>query len=643
MLFQEFKLGNVKLRNHIAMTAMATNMADISGGVTQTMIDYYARRAKGGAGLIIIENAGVAPNGRNGAVQLRCDVLSNVPGLGRIADAVHYYGAKAIIQLQHAGQSTKREYIGELPVGPSSVCDAGGELISRALRVEEIKKLVEQFVQAALYAQMAGLDGVEVHAAHAYLLAEFISPLANHRTDEYGGSLENRVRFTEEIVRAIRAKVRPGFLISVRMNGMETDPGGLTVEEAEQAAVILERAGVDLLNVSTGFRQHGDNLSSFTPEGWRIPVAARIRKMVAVPVLCSGGLRRREMMEEALQSGSADLIGVGRQFIADPDWPNKMLRGQDASIRYCLMCNAGCAENRIFGKKTIQCAINPDVGREGAAMYASYPAKAPKSIVVVGAGPAGITFAQEASRRGHKVCVLEKRSRPNGAMYLAASVPGKDGMMQFCRYMERLTQTGAFEVLYQTDAAYDSVMAHRPDAVVFSGGAVPHKLDKVMDYSTGKVVTAHEFLETDQHRRRGQKIAVIGGGSVGCEVADRLADEGNRVIVIEMTSSICGGTQELNRRELMARLKQNRVELMIDTRLEKMEGDRIFVRRGDEVSELTADLFIVAAGGRGVIPEWFSRLREQGIECYAIGEGASERPSNIMAVIHEATALGRMI
>lgn len=643
MLFNELIIANKKISNRIAMVAMATNLADINGGVTQTMIDYYAERAAGGAGLLIIENSGVTPNGRNGAVQLRCDVLSNVPGLGRIADAVHYFGAKAIIQLQHAGQSTKKEYIGELPVGPSAVWAEDGSMVSRELSREEIGMLVKQFAQAAAYAQMSGLDGVEIHAAHSYLLAEFISPISNHRTDEYGGSLENRARFTKEVIRAVRKEVGRDFIISVRINGVELDDGGLTPEEAVRVAVLLEQAGADMLNVSSGFKKHAESLSPFAAEGWRVCFAEGVKKAVSIPVLTSGGLRRQAMMEEILESGKADLIGVGRQFIADPHWPNKMRNGCNAAIAHCLMCNVGCAGNRISGKRSIQCVINPDVAREGSVLFAALPTRTPKRIAVIGAGPAGLTFAREASERGHEVHVWERRSHPNGAMLLAASVPGKSAMMEFCRHMEWLAEHSNFTIEYNSEATLEKLRAFKPDVVVYAGGGTTNRLEKIMDYTTGRVKTAHEFLETDHHEHRTERVVVIGGGSVGCEVADRLAEDGNRVTIVEMTSTICGGTQEINRNVLMKRLAQQDVEILRNTRLEAMRDGKITVSSEHAQYDIEADLFIVAAGGKGIIPAWIEELKRKHVACYAIGEGASAKPSNIMLAIQEGTALGRTI
>ncbi|USF25831.1 NADH oxidase [Firmicutes bacterium ASF500] len=643
MLFQELQIGNTRIRNRIAMTAMATNLADISGGVTQAMIDYYGERAKGGAGLIIIENAGITPNGRNGAVQLRCDVLSNVPGLGRLADAIHYFGAKAIIQLQHAGQATRQEYIGELPVGPSPRVETDGRMTGRALSKLEIEQLVQDFAQAAVYAQQAGLDGVEIHAAHAYLLAEFLSPISNRRQDEYGGSLENRARFAVEVIQAVRKRAGRDFIISVRINGVELDEGGLTAQEAAQAAVLMEKAGADLINVSNGFQRHVDSLSAFLPAGWRSVYAEQVKGAVSVPVLTSGGLRKREMMEDILTSGQADLIGVGRQFIADPHWPEKLKRGCPEAISHCLMCNVGCAGNRITGKRSIQCVVNPDVARESAALFAPRPVKKPRRIAVIGAGPAGLTFACEAAGRGHTVHVWERRPQVNGAMRLAASVPGKGGMEAFCRHMEWLAESGTFTITCGCEAGPEEIMAFSPDAVVYCGGSVPNRLDRVVDYSTGKVKTAHEFLETDRHERSGQRVVVIGGGSVGCEVADRLAEDGNFVTIVEMTARVCGGTHDINRRALLERLDEQGVLILTETSLEGMDGDTVLVKQGGVQRRLEADLILVAAGGRGGPPAWFSQLAERGVDCYAIGEGASARPSNIMQAIQEGTALGRTI
>jgi len=406
-LFRKGKIGELEVRNRIVMLPMSTNFPNENGGVTTELIDYYAERAKGGAGVIIVEGAAVDfPVGRNGATKLRCDQVNFVPGLSRLADAIHLYGAKALIQMQHAGSSTNREKtFGRQPVAPSQIKNSAGQIIAKKLSIDEIEMIVSEFVKTARFAQEAGFDGVEVHAAHSYLIAQFLTPIFNRRTDKYGGTFTKRARFLLEIMKGIRQEVGSKFIISVRMNGDEFTEGGLTVEDAKKIAVLLEEATADVLNISTGLTQHSENLSPCYPQGWRVYLAREIKRAVKIPVIASGNIRDPQFAEQVLSGGEADFIGLARGLLADPYWPAKAARGDIGKIRKCISCNIGCTGRRIFGDRSIKCTVNPDVGQEGRQNHCACTAADRKQVVVIGADRGEHGLADDAVHAGERADV----------------------------------------------------------------------------------------------------------------------------------------------------------------------------------------------------------------------------------------------
>lgn len=640
-LFSKGKIGKTEIRNRIVMLPMSTNFPNENGGVTNELIDYYAERAKGEVGLVIVESACVDfPVGRNGATKLRCDQPVFVPGLSRLVDAVHSYGAKVIIQVQHAGSSTSLEKtFGHQPVAPSTVYDAKNEVSARGLSVDDIRRIESEFIKVARYAKEAGFDGVEVHGAHSYLIAQFLSPICNKRTDEYGGDLPNRTRFLLEIVEGIRKEVGPRFIIAVRINGDELTEGGNGIEQSKEIALLLEEASVDMLDISSGLKNHADGLSMFNAQGWRVHLAEEIKKSVHIPVIASGGLRDPEFAESVLSSGKADFIGLGRSLIADPFWAQKAARGEQKKIRMCISCNVGCAERRIGGYRSIKCTVNPDVGLEGRICFLPPGRDGNKKVVVIGAGPAGLNAAMEAAKRGYSVDIFEKGEDIGGMVNLAAIPPFKGVFKDYVDHLRESLKEHDISFHFNKEATLEDIRKLDPQVVICATGSRPIIPYSIPGVENDNVITAHDFLRGDLDIA-GKKVVVLGGGSIGCEVADLLAEK-NDVTIVEMASELAVESEKINRRSLLRRLEDGNVKVLLCSRLEEIGRDSVSVREKDTVRQLPSDYVILSVGVVPARPGWIDDIRETGADVLFIGDAGA--PGRLINAVSEGAAVGRSV
>ncbi|MHC1761441.1 MAG: FAD-dependent oxidoreductase [Negativicutes bacterium] len=639
-LFSKRKIGPVEVRNRIVMLPLSTNFPNESGGVTKELIDYYAERAKGGVGVIIVEGAAVDyPRGKNGATKLRCDQVEFIPGLSRLTDAIHLYGAKALLQVQHAGSSTSPEKtFGHQPVAPS-VVRKNGEITATELSVEEIDKIIADFVKIARYSKAAGFDGVEVHGAHSYLIAQFLTPIFNKRTDEYGGDLPNRARMLLEIVQRIRREVGPKFIIAVRINGDEFTAGGLNVEDAKKIAVLLEEATADILDISTGLTQHSENLSMYWAQGWRVYLAKEIKQGVKIPVIAGGNIRDPQFAEDVLAKGDADFIGLARGLVADPYWPNKAAKGETDKIRKCISCNIGCTERRISGICSIKCSVNPDVGQEGRSSVAVASGTKHKKVIVIGAGAAGLNVALEAKKRGHEVVVLEKGSDIGGLVNIASAPFGKQAMQSYVAYLRNSIQEQNLKINFNEEATFERVSGLNPDVVVFATGSrsiIPAGIPGIRNEN---VLTAHDVLRNGMTFKN-KNLVIIGGGSIGCETADFLA-ENNKVAIVEMLSELAADAEKVNRADLLKRLNQLGVNIMLETRLKEVGLEKVLVRSKGQLQEIAADFVILAVGVVPALPEWAGKISENGIDSFIIGD--ARMPGKLINAVSQGAAVGRLI
>lgn len=588
-------IGGLKLKNRIIMSPMVVNYAGSDGMVTDATVDYYEARARGGVGAIIVEAAVAdSPTGNEGFGQLKIDHPQYILGLSRLAEAIKSYNCGAFIQLYHAGRQTTRMLTeGVQPVAPSPVICKITREMPRELQTHEIPIIVQKFVMAAIYAHMAGFDGVELHAAHGYLLNEFLSPQTNQRQDQYGGSLENRMRILLEIVRGIKASA-PELRLSVRLNIDDFTEQGLKPPESVEIAKSLDRAGVDVINCSCGIYESG--LNSIEPssydEGWRVYLAEEVKKNVDIPVIAGGMVRSPAMADNIIAEGKADFVFLGRSLLADSDWPEKARRGRLEEIRPCITCNT-CISNNFKGL-AVRCAVNPHTGREGKFNFMIKPSHSAGKAAVVGGGPGGMQAAAALNRQGFAVTLFEKEEQLGGLLKLAGVPPYKQRIFLLQDYMIKRIYRSNIDLQLKHEFKPADVTELNPDVVVIATGSKPcwPDIPGYPDFCTG--IT--EVL-TDAVDIRKQQVVVVGGGSNGCEVADYLQSWGNRVTIIEQGQHLAAAMEKKNRRALMNRLEDGGVIKKTGSKLIKMKDSAVVIRGNDGMIEtIKADRVVMAAG-----------------------------------------------
>ncbi len=600
-LFEPTHIGKMEIKNRIVMPPMGTNMGTPDGHVTEDIVCYYRERAKGGVGLIIVETTCVdAPVGKTTAYQLAIDNDRFIPGLSRLAETIHLHGAKAVLQLQHGGRGTKSSITGIQPVAPSPIPMPYGTQVGyegevpRELATAEIKGLVRKFARAALRAKKAGFDGVEIHSTGYYLPAQFLSSTANARQDEYGGSLNNRARFLTEIIRAVREAVGQDCPLLCKISAMELGPGaGLTLDEAHEVARMAEEAGADALEIAAMLWGVIPRLPPPTAEapGGLLPFIEGLKKAVRIPLIAAARITP-ELGEKALQQGQADLIAMGKALIADPELPLKALSDRVDEIRPCIGC-LRCIDNQTVKGKGIMCSVNAAVGRERESELK--PALKSKSVFVIGGGPAGMEAARVAALRGHRVTLYERQDKLGGQLLEAIIPPHKDNMKPFLEYMTRQMANRGVNVKLGIEADDRVISQARPDAVVLAAG-VTTSVPRIKGIGGAGVLTARNVLHG---AKVGDSVIVIGGGLVGCETADYLAQEGKKVTIVEMLDEVAGVMPLALRNMLLARLDDMKVTVLTGVKCQEFtKGSLLIIVEEGLEKTIPFNTVVIAAGGR---------------------------------------------
>lgn len=536
-LFEKGKIGKLTIKNRIVMPPMGTGFAAASGEASEEITRYYEERAKGGVGLIITEVCRVDElSGVAQPCQLRATDMDVIPSFTRMVDRVHAYGTKMFMQLHHPGNEAFPITLHGNPViGPSPVMCKTVGVMPKEMTTAEVEAMVKCFVKGAVIAKTAGFDGVEVHAAHGYLVNQFMSPHTNHRTDKYGGDFFNRMRFATEIIVGIRFACGADFPISVRMDGTDFWDDGMDEKECQHIARYLESLGVASLNISSGSYESGWSIiEPYTyKEGWKKHLAKGIKECVHIPVIAVNTVKHPAFAEQMLEEGVSDFVGIGRGNLCDPEFANKAKRGDDARIRKCIGC-LNCFKQSGMGR-AIECAVNPLLGREtyrGDDKLVKDGNQQP--VAVIGAGPAGLQAAIVLAKRGYKPVVFEKSDSVGGSMKLASQPPCKEMIGEFIDTLKLEAEDHGVEIRLNTPGTVEAAKEIGAVGVIVAAGG-----GKICPSVPGiEKAVSYEQVLTKEVEFTGKKIAVIGGGLTGLETAEYLAAKGNEVTVIEMAPAV---------------------------------------------------------------------------------------------------------
>ncbi len=644
-----FRVRGLTLRNRIVMPPMGTNFALPDGTVSDHQIAYYGERARGGVGLIIVENACVTfPAGSNGTTQLRLDHDRYIPRLWELTETIHSYGAKAAIQINHSGGSANPSRTGTAARSSSDVPSKPGAAAPSGLNVDEIASIVADYAAAARRAQRAGFDVVEIHAGHSYLISEFLSPYYNKRTDDYGGSPENRARILSEVLDATRAAVGPRMPVFIRVSADELVQGGNTLEDTvEILGGIADKVDVIDVSAALAFNLQYQIDRMDLPDGWRSGMAARVREATGRPTITSGNIRDPRVAEEIVAEGRADLVAIGRGLIADPHWVRKLQAGCADQIVDCISCNIGCADHRIRLDRPIRCTVNPDV--IGTHDHHGRRVTRPTVVAVAGGGVGGLEAACTAAEVGCRVTLFEARETIGGRVGDAVRLPQKRRIAGYLAFLAQRAARAGVDIRVNSPVDAQGLEAIHPDVVVTATGSepafppVPGLRERVDQEGTRVFSIAGMLDHLDQMSdEAGKDVVVVGAGAVGLDVVEHLTQVvGAHVTLVEMAPAIGSDLDLITRLQMVEMIEKNAVTVLTSTALQSV-GDGFVTVRDMEGREwrIQAAATFVCLGMRPVQDLWTEAerlFRSEGTVVVNLGDSSG------VGKIIDATAAGRGI
>lgn len=659
-LFSPLTINGMTIKNRIIMPPMGTNLASLNGEVTQEQIDYYELRARGGTGLITIENICIDfPFASNGTTQLRIDNDQYIPRLFKLTETLHKHGACVGIQLNHAGASAYAYRLnGEMPLSSSSTPSKKNGNIPRPMTHDEIYHAVDKFGDAAERVRRAGFDCVEIHAGHSYLISQFLSPLFNKRTDEFGGSVENRARILTLIVDKVRACVGPRFPVSLRISADDFLEGGNTLEDSLRILELCEEK-VDIINVSAA---QNDNLNfqidqMSLEDGWKRYLSRAVRDKFHKPTVIAGNIRTPKVAEDIIASGDADLIAIGRGLIAEPEWVQKVQSGNERLMRKCISCNIGCADHRIARSRPLRCSINPDIIHGDA--YKQQRVIRDTNVVVIGAGTAGMEAACTAAEVGCHTWLLEEKHSIGGLASEISLLPEKKRIADFPQFMKnRIASLDNLMLQVGKRATVASVSALRPNLIVNATGSVPllppiEGLRENIDVEGGNVFSITNMIHhLDQFAdATGKRIAVVGAGAVGLDVIEYFSARGASAVLIEMQDAPGRDLDIITKNAMLTMLDEHHVEQHMRMQLVAVTPTHFTVKNTDGAFDIPFDYGFVCLGmrantaGLNEIEQW---ARANNVKIMNIGDSLMARRiidgvregRNVLDTLEDMGALG---
>lgn len=652
-LAQPGNLGPLRLRNRVVMAPMGTNFSTTDGLSTERDRQYYAERARGGVGMIMTEAMVVTESARPHHNSLCCYHDRFIPGLATIVEAIKQHGALVCAQLNHRGGLLRRSVLNMEPVGPSPWKNPNTGDLVRPLTIPEITEIQKLFVASARRLQQAGYDGVEVHAGNGYLFQQFFTSRINKRTDQYGGSFDNRARLLLETIARLKDEL-PDFPLIVRLSASEFTADGYGADEIIALAQCLEAAGVHALDLSGGSNE-SPQLSRYCIQppsfarGCLAPYAKPIKQAVNIPVLIAGRLVEPQDAEAVLADGAADFVSVGRALYADPHWCLKAFGEVAAPIRQCIACNV-CFE-RLTLEKDVACVHNPAMGTEFESLEYAEPhlfperrAPQPRRVLVLGAGVSGIEAARVLAGYGHTVEVWEKQARPGGQIHLAVAAPDKMEVEPVWTYRWQEIQQLGVSVRTGVQATAAALREYAPDFVVVATGAAPRAAPFAVSGLARSVEVTHawDLLLAPERAARGSHVTIIGGGMVGVELADLLSVNGVQCTVVEALASLANGMARNNRMELLERLAARGVRLLTGAAVVSVQGTTLELQRmNGETSQLEIGAMLVIATGPAADTGGARLCAEAGLPHTVVGDAS--RPGDFLSCLRDASLVALAI
>jgi 2,4-dienoyl-CoA reductase (NADPH2) len=654
-LFEPIKINSVTARNRIVYPALAL-MYSMDNSINERYINYYQEKAKGGAGIVTVGPVLFCKTGA-GVIAPSIEFDESIPEFRKVTKVIKDEGALAWIQLYHAGAYSYRVLMGgDQAIAPSAVYSEYAKDTPREMTIEDISRAHEMFIQGAERAKKAGFDGVEILGSAGYLITQFLSPVKNLRTDQYGGSFENRARFARELIEKMRSRLGVDFPLTIRMAGNDFVPGSTTDIETPEIARMYQDAGIDAINVTGGWHESRvPQLAMELPRGGFAFLAKNIKDSVTIPVIASNRIAEPHLADRIIRDGMADMVSLGRVLIADPYWPKKAMELQEDEIRPCVACSQGCTDE-LFSGRPVMCIANAEAGFENNRIIPA--AENPKNIMVIGAGPGGLEAAYRAAKAGHNVRLFEKKDKIGGQLHIAGTPPNKQELWELIRYYGTMLSKYNVKLNMGIEVTIEMIRSEKPDYIIAAEGAEPF-VPPIDGIESPEVISAWDILEKDSPI--GSNIAVIGGGAVGLETAEFIAEKGTldaetlyflfkndamsverlrelvhhgskTVTVFEMRNKIAMDVGKSNRWVLLGNISKMNINVITDARVISLAGGLVKYEKNGEILEIQFDNVINAVGSKSV-QKLSPYLEELGIPYAVIGDGV--RPGRIDNAVHQ--------